>query len=50
MLYRNMISFKGSKIHLKKDENNIAKEYYITFRWVLSEFWNIWNSYEFIYN
>ena len=35
MLYYNMISFKGSKIQFKKDENDLMKEYYITFKWVL---------------
>ena len=38
MLYYNMMSFKGSKIQFKKDEYNLMKEYYITFRLVeLSE-------------
>ena len=32
ILYYNKKHFKGSKIHLKKDENNTMKEYYITFR------------------
>ena len=33
MLFRNKINFKGSKIQFKKDEKNIGKEFYITFRW-----------------
>ena len=32
MLYNNMISFKGSDVKFKKDENNTMKEFYITFR------------------
>ena len=32
MLYYNQIGFKGSQIQFKKDENDIMKEYYITFR------------------
>ena len=29
-----MIRFKGSKIQFKKDDKDLMKEYYITFRWV----------------
>ena len=32
LLYYNMISFKGSKIQFKKEEKDLVKPYYITFR------------------
>ena len=32
MLYQNRINHRGSKVRLEKDDSNVMKEYFVTFR------------------